>query len=256
MSNEASLAGAWCSVCPLRGKAPIPIPRPPTGPVKLIVINEPIGRGEEVTRLHLAGRSGGLLQQTLKESGVPLADVYLTSATLCRPEGDKEAKRAAECCAPRLLRELAYVAAANPDAPLLVLGKEALASTMGGRKLLYSRGFIWRVKALRVARIRTWESQWRKLEAGPRKEKQGLKIETARWRRKIKGRVAFISLAPSFISRADTWAPILRIDIGRAGRWVKTPGGLELEDFAVHHVWPGIKKSGRAPLTTSKKSVE
>ncbi len=237
--NHAELSGARCNLCPLRGKAPIPAPvMPLPGTVKLIVLNEPIGRGEEVTRQHLAGRSGGLLKKTLDDNGIRQTDTYLTSATLCRPEGDKEAKRAAECCAPRVLRELAQVAKENPDAPLLVLGKEALATGMGGRKLLYSRGFIWKIKAPRLDAIKAWEATERKAE-GARKENLSLKIETARRRRRLKGKVAFISLAPSFISRADTWAPILRIDIARIGRWLKGGIAAPLEDTAKHRIWPG-----------------
>ncbi len=235
--------GARCDICPLKGKTPIPQTPIPSSPVRLIVVNEPNGRAEETMRCSLAGRSGGLLKKAIEDAGVGVNEVYVTPSTLCRPESDKEAKRAAECCAPRLLREVAAVATLSPNAALLVLGKEALASAMGGRKLLYARGFIWAIRAPKLAAIKAWGRQALKLDPGLKKENLLLKAETARYRRKLRKRVAVVSLAPSFISRADTWAPILRIDIARAVR-ISAGRYPPYEDSAPHRVWPGVKKRG------------
>ena len=221
----------------------------------MVVINEPIGRGEEATKTHIAGRAGGLLTVGLKKHGLTIGkDVYLTPMTLCRPEGDKEAKKASECCAPRVLREVGQY-----SSPLLLLGKEAYEVIMGGRKHMYARGFVWETTAPLLKVIRGWEKAYRKSESEAKRKKGELKCEIARLRRRIRGRWAIVSLAPSFISRADTWAPILTIDLKRTagllsalveGMQRKSDSGTDLEgqgvfdDYVPHTIWPVVTKQG------------
>lgn len=259
LKNYGISLGARCDLCPLSHKQPIPPPEPldPTK-VRLVVVSEPIGRGEESLRVHVAGRSGGLLATGLKKHGLTIGkDIYLTSMTLCRPEGDKEAKKAAECCAPRVLREIA-----GYNVPLLVLGKEAFEVVMGGRKHMYARGFVWTLTAPLLKTIKAWEKAYRKSESETKRAKGELKCEIARLRRKIRDRWAVVSLAPSFISRADTWAPILTLDLkrmsallngliigggGKIGGLSESGHDLEgqgvFDDYAPHTVWPGVTQS-------------
>lgn len=108
----------------------------PTNPVrgigpadaKLIIIGEGPGPTEQRRGEPFVGASGIMLGQAMDRVGVKRADVYITNTTLCVPpqEGkDAAVKKAAECCRPRLEREINAV---SQTAPVLAVGKFAAQS--------------------------------------------------------------------------------------------------------------------------------
>lgn len=233
------LNGARCDLCPLRG-APVIPPRPAASP-KLVVVGDRPSRNDERLGAILSGKAGVLLDQSLRKHGVQNRDqVYLTTAALCRGEKDKDNERAALCCAPRLLGELATIVGGSSrhrdepsdsqsKPPILALGKAATLSILGTKKLLYARGFVWHAPGIGRAAIKT-------------AEKKGLKggmpqvaAESLALRAKLEGAVVFPTVDPGFILRADNWKPIWEVDTSRVIRWA-LEGPVALQDDGVHHV--------------------
>lgn len=232
--------GARCDLCPLRGKTAVP-PAPATGRLRLVIVGEGPGKHEEKAGLPFVGASGRLLDGTLRENGIRNRnEMHITNAALCRGESEKDNEKAALCCAPRLLNELAGIYrdvgrsddAASAGAiradhpPVVALGKAATFSVLGTKKIMYARGFVWKAAEIDPAVIRA---------AARKAEKPGAKQEAAvlaaahlEGRAPLAGLTVFPVLHPAFILRAETWTPVWRIDMRRALRWAfEGPSSLE-----------------------------
>lgn len=78
---------------------------------RLVLVGEAPSRLDEAQRLPLAGRAGQLLDRLLGEIGLRRADVFTTSALLCRPPGGREAlSQEIEHCREHLERQIELVA--------------------------------------------------------------------------------------------------------------------------------------------------
>jgi uracil-DNA glycosylase family 4 len=220
--------GACCSICPLKGNPVVP-PAPATAPLRLILVGEGPGRVEERTHTPFVGPSGKILDTLLAEQGpngtaFARAGIHVTNAMLCRGELDKENNAAELCCAPRLLRELA---ALPEEIPISVLGKSAAKSVLGVRSILMARGFVWAAKEIELAAVRLAKRAWEKAKAKRSKKQGALKLKwlSLKGRRKLAGRTVFPSIHPAFVMRADTWKPILELDMRRT---LRAAGGEKL----------------------------
>lgn len=222
--------GAHCHSCPLRGKPVVP-PEGRPDP-KLIVIGEGPGHHEERALRPFVGLSGKLLDKTLRDNGVSRSDIYLTNAALCRGDSDKEKDAAAECCAPRLLRELA---AFDKAVPLLVLGKPASKTVLNTSRILYARGFHWQTPEIDAKHVRVAER-----EGAKKGGRFALRAEILRLRAAIPGRDAFPSIHPAFALRAETWAVLFELDVARACRFVA--GDRPMRDDIGEWVWTSGKQ--------------
>ena len=151
-------AGAHCQICPLNGSRYVPgelgstgqydvnrLPRKP----KLIIVGEGPGYSEQILRRPFVGRSGKLLDATLTEAGLSREDCFVTNSHACMPQSDEDAALAAECCAPRLHRELA---ALDPSIPIVALGKAAAVSILGVKRGFALANSFPRTAALVVTR--------------------------------------------------------------------------------------------------------
>ena len=168
-----------------------------------MVVGEGPGRKEEIFGRPFVGSSGALLDQVCGEAGIRRADLFLTNATLCRAEDERDLAAAAACCAPRLLQELA-----DQDAPILALGKAAAKSVLGVSSIQLARGFVWEMPDVK-----------RKLKAT--RKKDVVKRAELEMRQRLAGRVVFPTVHPAFVLRSDAWRPIFALDIRRVGRWMK-----------------------------------
>lgn len=98
--------GARCWECPFRDVAPVPTwnPKPKS---KIVVLGEAPGAHEAAKGIPFTGPSGELLNQVLNHHGIHRADVMITNACLCRPEGNADPpKKALEACSTRLHKEI------------------------------------------------------------------------------------------------------------------------------------------------------
>lgn len=124
--------GATCDACPLREMTPVPPTQNATA--KLIVLGESPGRDEEFYQKPFVGQSGQLLDKVFERVGVRRVSCHVTNALLCRPHSKmspSQWKQALACCAPRLQRELAGVAAKT----ILALGGKAQQAVTGKAKI-------------------------------------------------------------------------------------------------------------------------
>ncbi len=137
--------GAHCHLCPLFKDGVIVPPSPATRKVRLVIVGEGPGRADEKMQGVFSGMAGKLLDKALGAIPVRRNECHITNTALCRGEGDKENERAAECCAPRLLRELQPI---DPLVPIVTLGKAPTVALLGVRRLLVARGFIWRSREI------------------------------------------------------------------------------------------------------------
>jgi uracil-DNA glycosylase family 4 len=223
--------GARCDLCPLQGNAFVPPEPPRDGREKprLIIVGEGPGRKEEVYRTPFIGQSGAILDDTLSEVGVARREIYATNAALCRGDTDEENDVAAECCAPRLGRELAAMPA---DVPIVPLGKSAARSLLGVKSILVARGFVWTARPvdgpLKAARALRRKALRRKDEASAAAAE--LRIQGLEERHKLAGRIIMPSVHPAFVARSDCWTPVFRIDLDRAAR--VADGRLTLKGLA------------------------
>jgi uracil-DNA glycosylase family 4 len=196
--------GARCDLCPLNKDA---TPVPPTKnkqPLRLVIVGEGPGKTEEKLRAPFVGLSGKFLDERLrKDARISRDECYITNAALCRGDSDDDNERAAECCAPRLLAELASL----PDGvPIAALGKAATRSILGVRNILTSRGFVWRTPSIEPNKIRA--AFKRDILVG----------DTVKLRAAIANRIVLPTLHPAFVLRADNWKPVSEVDFRRIGR--------------------------------------
>lgn len=229
MSYDPEAHGAFCSICPLKGHTVVPPSVHPSP--QFIIVGEGPGRIDEREGVSFAGASGRMLDTLLRTNGLRRDRAHITNAALCRGESDRDNDKAAECCAPRLLRELAQfrgdastrdrpersdavmggVIAAS--APTILLGKTAARSVLGVTSILASRGFIFTAKEIPEATVKA---------AGKAKSpRASLRAATLKGRQALAGGVFLPSLHPSFVLRADTWKPIIEIDFNRFARFVR-----------------------------------
>ena len=213
--------GAACHLCPL-GKNGRPAGRvvPPECPapgkrVRLVIVGMEPGRLEEKLSRPFVGPSGRLLDRAIEEAGGRniRREAWVTNASLCRAEGDKQHDEAAACCAPRLYNELLQL---PQDAPIFAMGKSAAKSVLNVRSILMSRGFIWTAKTIDPSVIKA---------AARKAEKSGdgvdqLKADIVRLRAGLAGRVVLPMLHPAFVMRSDTWNPVYSLDMKRGIRVV------------------------------------
>jgi uracil-DNA glycosylase family 4 len=207
---DARSHDARCDICPLAKDGVVVPPTPATGKLRLVVVGEGPGRIEEKMGMPFVGLSGKFLDERLrKDARVARADCHLTNAALCRGESDDDNERAAECCAPRLLGEVAFF---PENTPVVALGKAATRSLLGARNILTARGFIWTAP----------EIEEKAVKAAYKSKQDGiLKGDVLRARQKLAGRVVLPSIHPAFVLRADTWKPISELDFRRVGRVVR-----------------------------------
>lgn len=205
--DDAMSRGARCDLCPLaKQNAPVVGPTPNTAELKVIIVGEGPGRTEEKLGAPFQGLSGKFLDERLrKDAQVSRKAAYITNSALCRGESDKDNERAAECCAPRLLAEVADL----PPVPVAALGKTAAKSLLGSRNILTARGFIWTAPAIDPKRIAA-------------SKKDPLRQATLQARARIANRTILPMLHPAFILRADTWKPLAEIDMRRLGRVIRS----------------------------------
>jgi uracil-DNA glycosylase family 4 len=214
MTYSPEAHGARCDICPLKGRTVVPPTVHPSP--QFIVVGEGPGRVEERLGAPFVGASGKLLDTLLRSNGLRRDHAHITNAALCRGESDKENDKAAECCAPRLLRELGSVTGAARAT--LLLGKTATRSVLGVSSILAARGFVWTAPEVKVT----------KQKATPQGE---LRAATLAGRQSLAGRTFFPSIHPAFVLRADTWHPIIKIDFERFSRYLKDPA-FALQDEA------------------------
>ncbi len=230
---DAMARGARCDLCPLRKDGVIVPPAVASGKLRLVIVGENPGRHEENSRAPFSGLSGRILERELNKGGIRLSDTHRTYAALCRGDTDKENDRAAECCAPRLLREVSELAS---GAPLLTMGRAPLRSMLGVRSLLVSRGFIWPTKEADPKGGKAALKAAYKKPASAKRDSAILKAETAVARGLLAGRTCLPTLSPGFVLRADTWLPVFQIDIRRVSRLLLGEVPSPLEDVGSYAV--------------------
>lgn len=220
--DDARALGARCDVCPLAERAFVP-PLYATGRVRLVIVGESPGRMEAARGVPFIGPSGALLNKLLNEAGFHHRDrdAHVTNASLCRPDDDTTSKVSRECCAPRLARELE---ALPPKALILALGAPASRSLLGTANIMKGRGFVWRVPPPPASAKKAKKAKKASAEVPAGVEP----VDSHACRRLLEGRTVIPTLHPAFLLRgADTWRPVLGIDIKRAVRWIRY-GGLKL----------------------------
>lgn len=165
--------GAACDTCPLRDKPKVP-PTGPENPKLVIVLDAPSFHDEKKGRLAV-GPAGVMLEDLLYHAGVKRNEVWLTAATLCRPQvpnetgarafdqklyaawlrkenmqrravGEQEIHHPMLCCQPRLFTELAVaesgaLRAGQPNGAVVVtMGPVALKAVADKDGVLTWRG--------------------------------------------------------------------------------------------------------------------
>jgi uracil-DNA glycosylase family 4 len=210
--------GAKCGQCPLNGSVFVPY-SPPTKKLKLVLVGEGPGRKECLQRTPFVGPTGQILNEELRAVGLDREEAWVTNATLCVGETDQENERAAECCAPRLLGELA---ALPSDVPIIAMGKAATRAVLGVKSILIARGFVWMARDF-SASVTAGEVALRKAEKENKKvDEVKLRLDTVRGRHALAGRTVFPALHPTFaFIHSEVWADIFRIDLDRAARWIR-----------------------------------
>lgn len=253
---DAKAAGARCDICP-NSKGQLVSPAAPSGKVSLIIVGEHPTRVDEKMNAPFSGAPGHFLDDRLRrDAKLSRNNAHITNAALCRGESDDDNERAAECCAPRLLKELS---AAGEGVPIVALGKASLRSVLGVRNILTARGFIWTVPEIEESRVKA---------AYKNKSDGILKGDTLRARQLLVARTVLPSIAPSFVLRADTWKPISEVDFRRVGRVVRgevrapyedqvaySVGGPEVLGSLQHLVSCDIETDGIKPLECNILSI-
>lgn len=214
--KDAMKLGAMCNLCPLsQGKmAPLIVPPTTASSPKFVIVGEGPGRVEEAQGVPFIGPTGQFLNRLLEEAHLNRKDAHVTNVALCRGDTDKEKQRAAECCTPRLLRELQ---ALDLAIPILTLGKFAMKPVLGMTRLFLARGFYWKAPEIDKSVV---FSTWRKSDKNPHPDLKRRAL-TAEGRYNIGGRVVLPTIHPAFVLRADVWKPVLQADIRRFGRIVR-----------------------------------
>lgn len=254
--------GARCDICPCAGSAYVPF-MPPEDKLRLVIVGEGPGRKELMERRPFVGVTGGMLNDDMREVGIDRRQAHVTNAALCLGDTDKENDRAAECCAPRLLKELSELPA---DVPVLTLGKSATRSTLGVKAIFLARGFVWTARDITDS-LKAAQANFRKAEKKLTEANEGnrvtraasvvetkLRVQTLTERAKLAGRTVLPMLHPTFaFIHNEAWAPIFRIDLERASRWVsgKLTGEMLQDRIVPVKSIAGLKRKKDSFLVTS-----
>src|SRR5689334_16803260 len=83
-SKEELLALCECWKCPLRGQNPVFGNGPSR--TEVVIVGEAPGRNESRRGIPFIGPSGQLLDDTLKDVGLPRKEIFVTNTVLCRPQ--------------------------------------------------------------------------------------------------------------------------------------------------------------------------
>lgn len=119
--------GARCDSCPRKGQTPVP-PEGPKG-ARVCWIGQDPGKTEVRFGRPFVGATGQRLasvwEAACEQVGymIPRSAVWITNAALCLPlngKDDKEARKATECCRPRLMAEIRNL---HPSAGILAMGR-------------------------------------------------------------------------------------------------------------------------------------
>ncbi len=129
--NRGDAEGAECERCPFSrfGMPNRPVFSEFPDDPAFLVIGEGPGHNEVWAGRPFVGASGEVVNKILAKIGRPRTEIYVGNATLCLPTSgasDVERDRAAECCKPRMVVELAKF----PGKPILTLGAVAARSVI------------------------------------------------------------------------------------------------------------------------------
>lgn len=131
-----------CDTCPFKSRNKVPSSGDPLK-CKYILMGEAPGWNEVRLGRPFVGETGKLLEAFLTREGLELHgdDFYLMNAMSCPVRSKKQTPQAVAACRPRVLAEINAI---NPDAILVVMGKNARESLYPGEQggILGSRG--WR----------------------------------------------------------------------------------------------------------------
>ena len=222
--------GARCYSCPLLkdgipvGPAPIVSGRK----LRLIAVGEGPGAREEQEGRPFVGKSGQLFDSLLMMNKLLRSETHVTNGALCRAESDNDKKRAAHCCTPRLLSELAALPA---QVPIATMGAFSTKAILGMSNITLIRGFIWKVPAIDPKEVEKAKREPLKhpLRTTRRNEAQ-LKADILTGRAALAGRVVLPTLHPAHILRQEVLGPLLKIDFKRVARVVR--GEVDLDKLA------------------------
>lgn len=102
-----------------------------------MLVGEAPGKQEDKTGKPFVGRSGKLLTDLLKISGIDRQKVFITSVAKHRPPGNrKPTKKEIKRCFPLLLAQIEII---NPK-KIIILGQTAFSAFFPGKKLKDFRG--------------------------------------------------------------------------------------------------------------------
>lgn len=231
-----------CSACPLRGfEISERVSSLRVGKqVRLAIVSDVPDRAECLAGKPLAGLASAHLESELRRIGVTPGECAVIPVTLCRAGREKDQKKAAECCAPRVLYELAQVRLAAGEVPVLTLGKPALRTVTAFASLIYARGFIWQAPAVDIKEMRSLQRKLTKpsrAKNAKSAEAVRLHLDTLEWASAIVGMTVFPAMGPQFTSRADSQKALDAVDVQRLGRYMR--GAIDmrvLDDNAEYEV--------------------
>jgi len=131
---RGSLDGANCTECPFarNGRPNQPVVAEGSERPSWIIVGEGPGQNEVLQRRPFVGASGKLVNDGLYRIRVNRESLWITNSQLCQPTpGATEAakRKARECCAPRLKKELAQF----PKRAILALGAHAAQGFCGDK---------------------------------------------------------------------------------------------------------------------------
>lgn len=129
MDPKAPLA--HCDECPLKDR-PF-VPGHGSNKEGIVIVGRDPGRTEVMQGKPFVGKSGVLLNEELKLSGIDRSSVYVTNAVLCHTEGNKKPSvGAVRACHDRLIWEIKQ----REPRKVLALGETAAESVTGERKTI------------------------------------------------------------------------------------------------------------------------
>jgi uracil-DNA glycosylase family 4 len=235
--------GAKCYSCPcLKEGIPVgPAPIVAGRKLRLIAIGEGPGQREEQEGRPFIGKSGQLFDSLLSKNKLLRSETHVTNGSICRAETDRDKKRAAHCCAPRLLAELALLPA---NVPIVTMGAFSTKAILGMGNITLIRGFIWKVPPIDEKEIAKAKREPLKhpLRTVRRAEAQ-IKTDILLGRAALAGRVVLPTLHPAHILRQEVLGPLLKIDFKRVARVVRGEVNLDkLADKGKHIATTDIRK--------------
>jgi uracil-DNA glycosylase family 4 len=233
---KAMAMGAACESCPLREETPVPCDSVKEGrALRLILVGEAPGRSEVKMGRPFVGLSGKVVDSLLTKNGLKRSETHLTNAALCRGEKDKDNEKAAQHCAPRLLKELSQL---DPKIPIGLLGSTSVRSVLGrkagdgkGISVLNTRGFVWTAPEIDEAIVvKAKKAMLAASFDAPNKEILTLKYKSLEGRARLAGRIVLPTFHPAFVLRDQSQHPVIRIDFKRIAKVVRgelSPSMLE-----------------------------